>query len=359
MRIKRRIKVIQPKRIVKKRGTVTVGRLSGPKEAEDKNKLSLEDAKNAFVLKAVPLFDDIGRTHGLGDMLLNILKTFGSEPSTAWANAEPFCIDYIECIRVALTAGAAVYYDTYRYDEAKGVVPSGSTYCICEESKFANSVVLAVRRYFQNAAIVAKKVESSTFTEWRNGLVIIKKNCFGNSEDRCTDEQASEIVGIIEENCEKLAADVQIWLAEQEDQSEDGRGCDRALILFGKSVLRDPKPPRTKGTSPYHGNVVHPSIFIQPGEYISVDNKKYAFTGGDQWVIINRFLKSIKDGENNNPKHYPVPFTTADSNKCTGGCAALESDYVERQPAAQKIRNQRYGEKARFKVELLKKRRYQ
>ena len=223
MKTTNKIKAAQSKRVAKKGGNVTDRRLSGLKEAEEKNRLSLEEAKDAFALKAFPLFDNNGRTHGLGDMLLNILKTFGTEPSIAWANAEPFCIDYIECIRKTLTAGAAVYYDTFKYDEKKGVVSSGSTYCICDESKFVNSVVWEVRRYFQNAAIVAKKVESSTFTEWRNGLVIIKKNCFGNSEDRCTDEQASEVVSIIEENCEKLAADVQIWLAEQEGQAEDAK----------------------------------------------------------------------------------------------------------------------------------------
>ena len=93
MKTTNKIKAAQSKRVAKKGGNVTDRRLSGLKEAEEKNRLSLEEAKDAFALKAFPLFDNNGRTHGLGDMLLNILKTFGTEPSIAWANAEPFCID--------------------------------------------------------------------------------------------------------------------------------------------------------------------------------------------------------------------------------------------------------------------------
>ena len=129
---------------------------------------------------------------------------------------------------------------------------------------------------------------------------------------------------------------------------------DAADKIDSKAEDLIPARMRTKGVSPYKGQEVHSRISIEPGKCVVVCNKYYSFTAGGQWVIINRFLKSIKDGEDNTKNHYPVKFTTSDYNKCKQDCLALINDYVERQPAAVRIRNTRYEDRARFKVELLK-----
>ena len=111
---------------------------------------------------------------------------------------------------------------------------------------------------------------------------------------------------------------------------------------------------RGKGICPYNGNEVHPMILIERGKWVRICNKPYSFTGAAQWAIVNRFFKSIKEGEDNTKNHFPVRFTTEDYNKCKLNCLALIKDFVERQPAAVRIRNTRYEDRARFKVELLK-----
>lgn len=111
---------------------------------------------------------------------------------------------------------------------------------------------------------------------------------------------------------------------------------------------------RTKGVCPYRGNEVHPKIEVYPGERVIVCNKAYYFTGGAQWKIVTRFLTSIKNGDNNEVEHFPVPFTTKDYNKCKMDCQALIDDWIERQPAAVRIRNTKYAKRARFKIEKLR-----
>ena len=110
---------------------------------------------------------------------------------------------------------------------------------------------------------------------------------------------------------------------------------------------------RAKGVCEFSGYEVHWSLFIGPGEFVKVGSRKYSFTGNAQWEIIGRFLRSIKAGDGHEPGRYPVVFTSNDYNKCKGGCRALVNDFIERQPAAQKERNRRFEDRARFKVELL------
>ena len=110
---------------------------------------------------------------------------------------------------------------------------------------------------------------------------------------------------------------------------------------------------RAKGVCEFSGNEVHRKIYIRPGEFVKVGSRKYGFTGNAQWEIVGRFLRSIKAGDGHEPGRYPVVFTSNDYNKCKGGCRALVNDFIERQPVAQKERNRRFEDRARFKVELL------
>lgn len=111
---------------------------------------------------------------------------------------------------------------------------------------------------------------------------------------------------------------------------------------------------RFKGVCPYRGYEVHPNIFITPGVSLIVNNNKFKFRGREQWKIVTRFLKSIKEGEDNSKGHFPVPFTTVDYNKCKDECLALIRDFVERQTVSHRERNKRYEAYARFMMEKLK-----
>lgn len=110
---------------------------------------------------------------------------------------------------------------------------------------------------------------------------------------------------------------------------------------------------RTKGYCEFKGYEVHRSIFIEPGEYIKINGHKFSFTAGKSWEIYTRFFRSIKAGEDNTEKHFPVPLTTNDVNQLKDDAYALFDKYIERQPAAKKVRNKQYEPFARFKIELL------
>ena len=120
----------------------------------------------------------------------------------------------------------------------------------------------------------------------------------------------------------------------------------------------DDDPPNTKrgkGVSEFSGILPNSkeSIFVSGGDFLKVGKEKYFFEGAAQWNIINRFLRSINDCDNNSEGNFPVTFTTRDYNKCKGDCRALIKKFIERQPAANPIRNHQFEERARFRVELL------
>ena len=110
-----------------------------------------------------------------------------------------------------------------------------------------------------------------------------------------------------------------------------------------------------KGTLEISGPLLlYKNITVEPGVCVKVNATKYTFSGSDQWDIIGRFLRSLNNGENHSDKNFPVSFTTADYNKCKENCRALVNDFVERQPAANRIRNKQFEDRARFRIELLK-----
>lgn len=112
---------------------------------------------------------------------------------------------------------------------------------------------------------------------------------------------------------------------------------------------------RGKGTLEISGPLLlYKNITVEPGVCVKVNAMKYTFSGSDQWDIIGRFLRSLNNGENHSDKNFPVSFTTADYNKCKENCRALVNDFVERQPAANRIRNKQFEDRARFRIELLK-----
>jgi len=117
----------------------------------------------------------------------------------------------------------------------------------------------------------------------------------------------------------------------------------------------DPPKKRGKGVSEFSGVLPHSnnSIFVKGGEFLKVGEEKYFFEAAAQWNIINRFLRSINDCDNNSEGNFPVTFTTSDYNKCKGDCRALIKKFIERQPASNPIRNHRFEERARFRLELL------
>ena len=188
---------------------------AGQEEARRRNEASFEKAKADYIDNAILIFDGCGLSHYQGDRILELLDSFKHEPNSTWANAEPFCFDDLECIRVALSAGAAICYDTFAYEEGKGVVPSGTTFRETFESRFVNGIVSSVCCYFQNALSVAEKIGSPTYGAWSDSLSVIVKCCYGKSEDRCSKAEAYAIANCLEENCPKLAAHVSAWLARQ------------------------------------------------------------------------------------------------------------------------------------------------
>ena len=187
----------------------------GIDEARRKTEISFEKAKSDYIDNAILIFDGCGASHYQGDRILELLGSFKQEPDSTWANAEPFCFDDLECIRAALSAGAAICYDTFTYENGKGVVRDGATCRECFESRFVNGIVSSICCYIQNAAVVAEKVGSSTYGAWCDAFSVISKNCYGQSEDRCSKAQAYAIANCLEQNCPKLAAHVSIWLAKQ------------------------------------------------------------------------------------------------------------------------------------------------
>lgn len=191
-------------------------------KVEEKNELSFQQALKKYITDAILIFDGSGQSHFQGDRILRFLKSFGAEPDLVWSDAEPFSTDDLECIREALVAGAAICYDVFDYDEVKGLFRSGATCRNCDESNLVNDIVSAVCHFFENAAIVAQKVGSSTRNEWSDSLGVIKLNCYGKSEDRCSREQAGSVTDCIEENFNKLAADVSIWLAGKDKEGPHG-----------------------------------------------------------------------------------------------------------------------------------------
>ena len=121
----------------------------------------------------------------------------------------------------------------------------------------------------------------------------------------------------------------------------------------------DDDPPTTKrgkGVSEFSGILPNSNenIFVRGGEFLKVRKQKFLFEGAAQWDIVNRFLRSIANCDDNSEGRFPVKFTTKDNNKCKGNCRALIQQYIERQPASNPIRNHQFEERARFRVELLK-----
>ena len=112
---------------------------------------------------------------------------------------------------------------------------------------------------------------------------------------------------------------------------------------------------RGKGTFEISGPLpLHKSIIVEPGVFVKVNITKYTFSGSAQWDIIGKFLRSLSNGENHSAGNFPVPFTSADYNKCKRGSRALIDAFVERQPVAHRIRNKQYEDYARFIIEKLK-----
>lgn len=108
-----------------------------------------------------------------------------------------------------------------------------------------------------------------------------------------------------------------------------------------------------QGISEFRGKEVHPKIEVFPGSALIVNKCQYRFAGREQWEIVNRFLRSVKRGDNNYPGSFPVPFTTEDYNKCKNDCLALIRDFVERQKVSHPLKNKQFEDFARFKVEEL------
>ena len=112
---------------------------------------------------------------------------------------------------------------------------------------------------------------------------------------------------------------------------------------------------RGKGTFEFSGPLpLYKSIVVCPGESVKVNGTKFCFSGSDQWNIIGRFLRSLANGDSHSSGNFSVSFSSADYNKCKDNCRALIDQFIERQPAANRLRNRQYEDKARFKVELLK-----
>lgn len=111
---------------------------------------------------------------------------------------------------------------------------------------------------------------------------------------------------------------------------------------------------QAKGVCEFSGDEVHPQIDITPGKSIKVKKTLYSFTAAGEWKTINKFLRSIKSGDDHSSTHYPVPLTTKEVSALKGDAKALFKDYIERQPTATKDKNKKYEPYARFKLELLK-----
>lgn len=98
-------------------------------------------------------------------------------------------------------------------------------------------------------------------------------------------------------------------------------------------------------------------LYIEDASCIKVATPKgeqvFKFTRASEWEVVNRFTLSLSNGENNDEGHYPVKFTYMDSNRCKGECRAFLKRFTEQQPVAKKVRNRKYEDWARFKVELL------
>lgn len=135
---------------------------------------------------------------------------------------------------------------------------------------------------------------------------------------------------------------------------------DRIEMKIDSICDNDAKPrkrsrKRGQGTSEISGNVNHyKRIYVEQGKFVKVNKTKYPFVGSDQWEIIDRFLTSLRDGDNHDSGHFPVKFTSCDFNKCKGKCRTLINDFIERQQVAKRIRNKKFEGYARFRIELLK-----
>lgn len=133
----------------------------------------------------------------------------------------------------------------------------------------------------------------------------------------------------------------------------------RVCVIPGSGGGGDDDPPTTKrgkGVSEFSGVLKNSNgkIFVRGGKYLKVGKEKYLFEAAEQWNIINRFLRSIYNCDDNSEGKYPVMFTTGDNNKCKGNCRTLIKKYIERQPVLNPIRNHRFEGRARFKMELLR-----
>ena len=115
------------------------------------------------------------------------------------------------------------------------------------------------------------------------------------------------------------------------------------------------KPIRGKGYCQYDGRKIHRSINAAAGHTeITVNGQKYQFTGYSEWGIINRFLSSMKNLEDNTPGNFPVKLSSKEYNKCKGECRKLVADFIEREERKQHYKNAKYTGLARFRVEKLR-----
>jgi len=106
------------------------------------------------------------------------------------------------------------------------------------------------------------------------------------------------------------------------------------------------------------GREANPAISVEPGEFVSVfmndgHEWRYPIVGAKSWQLLDRFLYSLKQGEDHSEGNYPVDFTTADYNACKSYMQTFVDNLVERQSAAHKAGNKKYEPYARFRVELL------
>jgi len=125
-----------------------------------------------------------------------------------------------------------------------------------------------------------------------------------------------------------------------------------------KKRMTLPREKRRNGVSVVMGREAHPAINVESGVSITVFTKdkketRYRFRGEKQWDILNRFLLSLKNGENNDPGNFHIPFTSGDMNNCKGVFRTFVKTLIERQPLIHPDRHKTKEPFARFRVELL------
>lgn len=114
------------------------------------------------------------------------------------------------------------------------------------------------------------------------------------------------------------------------------------------------KKKRGKGVCEFKKHEVHPKIYIDPKvQFVKIGGKKYSFTAAGEWNIINRFLRSIKEGDDH-IDGYPVEFTAEDYNRLKNDARALADDYIDRAILSHNGNHIQYTGCARFKLNLLK-----